>query len=78
MNESQRLRIVSSGDAQGTFIYDAKGNLLPLGRLAGITKIVIDPILPNQPVTAHITIQGIGLDINVDIERFKTELEERE
>jgi hypothetical protein len=63
MSEAGGLKIVSDGTATGTHVLDADGQMLRLGKTCGIKRVVIDPIEPGGHVTAHLTLEGVGLDI---------------
>jgi hypothetical protein len=57
------LKIVSDGTASGTHVIDADGQMLRLGKTCGIKRIVIDPIEPGGPIIAHLTLEGVALDV---------------
>lgn len=57
------LKIVSDGTSNGTHVLDADGQMLRLGKTCGIKRIVIDPIEPGGAVIAHLTLEGVALDI---------------
>jgi hypothetical protein len=57
------LKIVSDGTASGTHVIDADGQILRTGKTCGLKRIVIDPIEPGGQVTAHLTLEGVALEV---------------
>ena len=62
-----KIKIVSNGVGHSTQVLDSDGK-----QIEGVTKVEIDPITPNELVTARLTFEFVELEIKAE---DKTEYE---